>query len=140
MSRASNTTAFQDNKAAFDEIIGDPFAVPDAITGHYTALKNRSSIAATKNNFDEGSATTNPARPNPIDFFCDVELIVVMILKEDDLVAKFEDTYIFESTEDAFTVQERADLEQRLGRAFRKHGISPVSRYFTIIKQKRLTA
>src|SRR5258708_1220483 len=126
---------FAENKRAFDEVIGDPFAKPDPIYEHYPLLKRRSSISAAKNNFDEGRATGNSARPSPVDFFCDVERTIETTLQDRILLIKFGDTYIIESTETAFTPQERSDLEQAVGKAFRENGISPVSVYFTTVRQ-----
>jgi hypothetical protein len=133
--RARASERFRKNKAAFDEIIGDPFSYPEPIYGQYHLLKRRSSISAAKTNFDEGRTTSNKARPSIVDFFCDVERTVEKALIEKNLLIKFADTYITEITEAAFTPDERKDIEQIVGKAFRDHGISPVRIYFTTIRQ-----
>jgi hypothetical protein len=135
VSRARATERFQKNKRAFDEIIGDPFAHPEPIYGQYHLLKRRSSISAAKNNFDEGRTTGNKARPSIVDFFCDVERTIENAISEKNILIKFADTYINESTDTAFTAKERSEIEQVVGKAFREHGISPVTIYFTAIRQ-----
>lgn len=124
---------FIDNKWAFDDIFGDPFATPEPMTGHYQTLKSRGAVAAMKNNFDEGKATRNPAAPNIMDFFCDVEKVVNSSLTPDEY-QKFVNTYIYENPDGGFTSKERTDVEQRLGRILRAKKISPVRRYFTTIR------
>jgi hypothetical protein len=122
------------NKAAFEDVIGDPFAHPEPIQGQYITLRTRSSIMIAKNS-DEGKATKNPATPNIIDFFCDVERIVKRVLKDEALFDKFMDTYIYQTTEDAFTKEERSRLEQQIGKLFIAYKISPVAKYFKVIRK-----
>lgn len=122
------------NRSAFTDVLGDPFAQPEPLEGHYASLKKRSSIRVADNNFDSGKATRNTAQPSMTDFFCDVERTVTTSLDK-ETAQKVVDTYIFEITEDAFTPKERAAIEQTLGKAFRRHKLSPVSKYFTTIRQ-----
>jgi hypothetical protein len=137
VSRERSRERFLANKRAFDDVIGDPYAYPLPITGHYITLKSRSSIAAMNNNFDEGKATRNPATPNIIDFFCDVERILTLNLQTEVEVGKFTRTYITEDDlGEIFTAPERTKLEQEIGKAFRVYSIAPVSKYFTTIRQK----
>lgn len=124
---------FAANKRAFVDIFGDPFATPEPIPGHYQTLKGRGPVAAMKNNFDEGKATRNPASPNIIDFFCDVERIIDDTLTDGERV-KFRDTYLYEET-GRLTQDERTDIEQRLGRVLRAKAVSPVRRYFTVLRR-----
>lgn len=133
--RARQNERYAEYKRAFDDVIGDPFAKPEPIMGHYTGMKNRSAIMVAKNNFGDGHATGNAARPNPIDFFCDVERTVEIAIDDKNVLIKFADTYIIESTETAFTAQERMYLEMKIGKAFMDHGISPVSNYFKTVRQ-----
>lgn len=126
------------NKRAFDDVFGDPFAKPESFTGQYQIFKSRGAIAAMKNNFNEGKATCVPAAPNLIDFFCDVENIVSRNLDPIEQVA-FEATYIFEEEGlNQFTPKERVEIEQRLGRLLRARSISPVVRYFKVVRQAGL--
>lgn len=127
---------FIDNKFAFDEVVGDPFAVPEPIDGHYYILKSRGPVAAMKNNFDEGKATVNPATPNPIDFFCDVERTIEDALEDPKTIGTFFDIYIDQSTEVGFDNEQRVDVEQKVGALFRKRHISPVSKYFRTTRKK----
>lgn len=131
--RETKRERFVNNKWAFDDVFGDPFAVPEPTNGHYQTLKSRGAVAAMKNNFDEGKATRNPAAPNIMDFFCDVEKVVNDNLTPDE-VRKFVNTYFYEKPDGEFNQKERTDVEQRLGRVLRAKKISPVRRYFTTIR------
>lgn len=125
-----------ENKSAFDEIIGDPFAKPEAISGHYMTIKSRGAVQAAQNNFDEGIATRNPACPNVTDFVCDVERTLELTLTPAELIM-FVNTYIYELTGNGtFDQSARSRIEQRVGKAFRDNRISPVSKYFTAIRRK----
>ena len=134
LSRARARERWIDNKLAFDDVIGDPFAWPEPVIGQYRKLKSRSSVMAV-NNSQEGRGTDNPARPNVVDFFCDVEHAVISVLSPEEL-QKFVDTYISESTETAFTPLERSRIEQRIGKVLRQRKLSPVSKYFTVIRMR----
>lgn len=132
---------FKFNKDAFNDVIGDPFGIPEPVQGHYMKLQQRSSIQVSKNEFDMGKATRNTAQPNVIDFVCDVDRIVNAGLVELGLrLTDFEETYIIESTEDTFTAKERMQIEQKIGKLFRSHKLSPVSKYFTTIRQQSVRA
>lgn len=128
------------NKKAFDDVLGDPFSKHE-VDGHYNKLRYRSILSATKSSFGESKVTLHPAKPNAIDFCCDVEQVVERVIGDDpDLLAAFVETYI--TGDDAtiqnskITQQERIYLEQRIGRAFLTHGISPVVKYFAVIKRR----
>ena len=126
---------YAEYKEAFDDVFGDPFATPEPREGRYNLLRGRSSIMATKNNFDEGKGTSNPARPNLIDFFCDVEKTVQTVITTRKELHIFEFTYILENINDSFTPQRRMELELAIGKLLRDRRISPVSRYFTTVRQ-----
>lgn len=133
---------FKFNKMAFDDVIGDPFAIDregniEPRMGNYLKLQRRSSIQVSKNEFDMGKATGNSAQPNVNDFLCDVDHIIMIAFAGDsEILVKFQETYILESTDTAFTPKERSELEQKLGKLFRRHKLSPVSKYFTTIRGK----
>lgn len=122
------------NKIAFDDVLGDPFAKPEPIEGHYGSLQKRSSIRVANNQFDMGKATRNTAQPSITDFACDVERIISSFVIP-ALQQKFRETYITEECDTHFTPAERAKLEQTVGKAFRRNKISPVSKYFTAVRQ-----
>lgn len=123
------------NRGAFQEIFGDPFA-KEPVLGHYQeSKKSTSTLVAAKMDFDSGHATNNPARPSITDFFCDVERIAQIALPDEASVAKFSDTYINETSTTAYTLKERHELEQYIGRLFIAYGISPVSRYFRTVRK-----
>lgn len=124
------------NKVAFDEIVGDPFATEETI-GQYEASKN--STDAKTGQLQKGRG----ARPNFIDFQADVEKSIVDALKKHvgksdvDLAKEltlFYNTYIT-GLEPTYTQQERSEVEQVVGKMLRKRGISPIAKYFTIIKK-----
>lgn len=129
------------NKTAMDDVIGDPYSKQDDRDGHYNKLRYRSILSATKSSFGESKVTLHPAKPNAIDFCCDVEAVILKVLGDDpELLAAFIETYITGDEEtiqnSKITQQERVYLEQRLGRMFLVHGISPVVRYFAVIKRE----
>lgn len=121
------------NRQAFIDVFGDPFAKPEPIPGQYQLLKSRGVVAAMKNNFDEGKATRNPARPSLMDFFCDVENLITRNLNSEHQ-GKFNEAYLYE-VEGALTNKERYGIEQKVGRLLRARKISPVSRYFKTVRQ-----
>lgn len=123
-------------KQAFVDVFGDPYAQPEAIPGHYQTLKGRGPVQAMKNNFDEGKATRNPASPNVVDFYCDVERILEVTLTKDEL-DKFFLIYIVETDLSALDENARQSIEQRIGRTLRERGMSPVRRYFTSIRRSQ---
>lgn len=135
--RSNNDEYYQEyhfNTIAFADVLGDPFGKPEPIEGHYSSLKKRSSIRVATNDFDSGKATRNTAQPSMTDFFCDVERIITTTLDK-ETAQKVIDTYIFEITETALTTKERTAVEQKLGKAFRRNKLSPVSKYFQTIRQ-----
>lgn len=123
-------------KKAFDDVIGDPFSPYDT-HGYYGALKHRSLLSATKNNFGESKATVYPAKPNIVDFCVDVERVIQSVLGDDHgLLRDFITTYVMEQGgEVLLTQQERSYIEQRMGKLFTVRGISPVTRYFSYIRK-----
>lgn len=132
----------QVNKKAFDDVLGDPFSNDEAKQGHYCSMRYRSILSATRNNFGEGAATVNAAKPNAIDFCVDVEKVILKVLGDDlPLLHSFIELYItntvgqFEGNQKSITQAERVYLEQRMGRLFLAQGISPVIKYFTTIRR-----
>lgn len=129
----ANLINIKANKAAFDEVLGDPFADPEK-DGWYNIFKWRGVIGSARYS-DDGHTTATPGRPSQTDFFVDVENIVKRIVGQ-RLIDKFANTYMLGETEEdkILTGLQRDELEQRIGRAFRVHGISPVSQYFTTVR------
>lgn len=135
VTRARIKSIYADNKIAFEDVFGDPFGVPDPTDGHYYSLKTRGLIAAMNNNFDEGKATRNAAMPSILDFFCDVDRVVEDVLTQASDRQRFIDTYITQIAIDALTQKQRSDIEQAMGKLFLSRRISPVTRYFKVIRQ-----
>lgn len=133
LTRVRQAEEFRQNKLAFEDVLGDPFAIPEPIDGHYNTLRSRSSIKVARNNFDEGQATANPARPNVIDFSCDVDRVITEVIKGKKVLQSFLNTYMFGELE--LNSAERTVYEQRMGRLFIERRISPVARYFTTIRR-----
>lgn len=123
------------NKKAFDEILGDPYS-EDNLEGWYNILKARSSIVTLA--FDDTHGTSNPARPTPLDFFCDVEAVIHKTIDDPILLDKFIQTYIIGEI-GLIETKQRAYLEQKIGSMFRsnKYRISPVKKYFIAVRQRR---
>lgn len=124
------------HKDAFVEIFGDPFSRSETQQGHYQTVKSSSSGPSIRTDMVSGRTTSNPARPSAIDFLCDVEHIARIALTAEEDVHRFTETYIHETTTTAYTREERYQIEQNIGRLLRAYGISPVSRYFTSIRQR----
>lgn len=127
------------NKRAFDEVLGDPYSYTsdgsDTIQGHYSRLKNGSGVKVCTIDQQPGGSA-NPARPTALDFFIDVDAAIADGLDEigSKLGDLFINTYFFE-IDPRFTQQERANVEQIIGRLLLKRSISPVSKYFTTIRK-----
>jgi len=131
------------NKKAFDEIVGDPYGYPEPIEGQYSAFKRKGSIRAMEYSAMSSPSPTNKAKPNAMDFFCDVERVIddglIDYFGESNLKsahASFISTYI---TEDGspltFTQAERVGVEQAIGKLLVARKISPVTKYFSVIKK-----
>lgn len=124
---------YAQNKRAFVDVIGDPFALPEPIEGEYYRLKRRTAIK-TFNIDDAGSATARAAQPNKMDFFCDVDNAVGEVVTNKVLLERFWRTYL--DDEPALNQAQRNELEQRIGRKFVVRRISPVREYFKTIRRK----
>jgi hypothetical protein len=125
------------NSQAFREVIGNPYELTDdgePQQGHYSRLKNGSGVKTST--IDQMPGSSNPARPNALDFFIDVDAAIADGLNEigSQLGQLFVNTYFFE-IDPRFTQQERANIEQVIGALLRKRSISPVSKYFTTIRK-----
>lgn len=121
--------------------MGDPFCADDG-EGNYQIMRHRSLLSATRNNFGEGAATVNAARPNAIDFCVDTEAVILKVIGDDEeLLRLFIGTYITWTVDSIkqspLTQDERTWIEQRMGRLFLAHGISPVIKYFTTVRRQR---
>lgn len=132
--RAGKKERFADNKQAFNDVFGDPFAKPEAIEGSYNRLKRRSSINVQQIN-DSVADTKYPAKPSIHDFFCDAERAVDDVIQDETTSRYFVQTYVTEETLTAFTQDERTKLEQEIGKRLHARKISPVTRYFSVIRQ-----
>lgn len=137
------------NKRAFDEIIGDPYSKHD-LAGQYMAMRSRSSVKAVDNSIENQSTqgtSGNAARPNVVDFLCDVDCAIhdgvrkyaKQVLRDGtDVLEEFYKTYLTQDGE--FLLQrQRADIEQIVGQILIARKISPAIRYFTALRQRKIT-
>ena len=132
---------FRDNARAFEAVIGNPFAYPESVQGHYTLLKTRSVQAV---DISSVAGTINEARPSTVDFAIDVDHAIeegIRVYNKQDKslfnssLLKFIGTYLTEESV-LFTQDERRKLEQIIGRLLRVRGIFPIVKYFTAVRQK----
>ena len=128
---------YAENRRAFVDVFGDPSAQPDAIPGQYQTLKSRGNMASALGNIGEGKSTKNLASPCIVDFFCDVDKVVRLELNPAEKQL-FDETFIYEEESGGLNLNERNNIEQRLGRLFRLRGISPVVRYFMAFRKKHI--
>lgn len=119
-------------KRAFDEVMGDPFAL-EPIEGAYSQFKRRSAMRIAEVN-DLGHGVVNPARPLVNDFFCDVENAVRDAIPDDEERQTFWETYLLD--EPLLSQPERTRLELALGKKFIARRLVPVNRYFVVIRHK----
>jgi hypothetical protein len=131
--RARRNEEFSLNKAAFDEVIGDPYAI-EPFDGGYLRFKRQTQIKLQQIN-DLGHGTINPARPLINDFFCDVENIVKEVLTDPEFRNRFWKTYLYEVP--MLNAAERNRVEQRLGKKFWLRGLIPVKNYFIAIRRPK---
>lgn len=120
------------NRKAFEDVIGDPFTLEDKL-GAYNKLKQRGFIGVMDYSAEHSGDSPNAARPSELDFYCDVERVVCREMEQftQDFWLTFR-----EGIEDRFTAEERFAIVQKLGRLFRKLGISPTSKYFTTVRRR----
>jgi len=128
--RANAKARFQKNKAAFEEVFGNPFVKPEPLQGHYQRFTAATvSIKAVR--YDEDPhGTKNPCSPSAIDFVCDVDKLVMRCMTQPGDLGKFLRTYITDDDPNAFTPKQRQRIEQEIGTALLEHKLSPVLGYF----------
>ncbi len=125
------------NKRAFNEVIGDPYALHEPIEGHYSMLKGRSTIMIAGGE-TKSPSPVNQARPNVIDFIIDVDACVEdgMSTMDDVALRIFIDTYITEDPDAVkFDQNQRNKVEQLIGNILVERKIYPVTKYFTTIRK-----
>lgn len=137
------------NKQAFDEICGDPYSKHD-IAGQYMTLRTRSSVKAVDNSIENamGGSSGNAARPNVVDFLCDVDSAVFDglgkyskqrgdgFIQYESLCNDFTATYFTQEGE-YIKQRQRAEIEQIIGQILIARKISPAIRYFTALRQRK---
>lgn len=122
-------------KKAFTEILGDPFALEE-IEGQYNEMRRKCPMHIQRLN-GLGHETKNPAKPNAMDFYCDVERVIEEVV-DTNLLPKFEKIYIMGDIDNPQLSQaQRNRLEQRIGKLLIAHKIYPVRDYFKTIRKRR---
>jgi hypothetical protein len=127
--RRNKNSRFARNKAAFEDVLGNPFMKPESRQGHYQLFKTKSIIKAMVYS-DETNATKNNCQPSVLDFFCDVDNVVSRAMKTKTRLDLFIRTYITDEDASLFTPEEREGIEQQIGETLLELKISPITGYF----------
>ena len=138
LSRVDSKARFQRNKAAFEEVFGNPFFKPEPLQGHYQGLLARSSIQPTDYT-TEGIGTKNPCQPSLADFSCDIEAVIKLVMLNNSGYERFMKTYIYDDDATLFDAKARQQIEQEIGAVLLKRKISPVLGYFRTERKARST-
>ena len=118
----------------------------DSVFAHYRALATSQSISAV-NMAAASGGSRNPAKPTPLDFRCDVDKAIDIVVPKNRRV-RFRLTYIVPWAETDLEQEIFADkmlggirhsFEQRLGELFTKRGLYPVQKkgYFYSVRGKK---
>jgi|ERR1035437_1702332 hypothetical protein len=99
----------------------------------YVTLKSRSTISAVDASQEVGGSV-NLAKPSALDFFCDVDNQVSIVVKG-DMLQVFIERFIV-GNELALTLEQANYFEQRIGQLFVSRGIWPTQKYFKVMRQK----
>lgn len=116
----------------------------DAVMTHYRSLNGIGSISA-MNMASSSKGSPNPARPTPLDFRCDVDKVIIMIVPEKRRT-KFAAVYVLADADAGIELERLADkiiggarhsFEQRLGEQFVQRKLHPVQGrgYFHTIRR-----
>lgn len=128
MGRKNNTNQTHQrrakNKKAFEEVLD-----------YYEISKSKSLVNVMDTAKDNGlNGTINPAAPSILDFICDVDQTIKIVIDNKNILQKFFETYIIGN--DTLDKSEKNSFEQRIGRLFITRGIWPVRKYFFTIRKK----
>lgn len=115
MSKQSNR-----NLLAFNEVLEE-----------YEKLKSDSKLISQKMEHVSGGSS-NPARPSASDFVCDVEKTITDIVKDDAMIRKVVNTFLWGKEE--LDKEQQNYYEQQIGWAFRKRNIWPTANYFRTVR------
>jgi hypothetical protein len=99
----------------------------------YVTLKSRSTISSVDASQEVGGSV-NLAKPSALDFFCDVDNQVSIVVKG-DMLQVFIERFIV-GNELALTLEQANYFEQRIGQLFVSRGIWPTQKYFKVMRQK----
>lgn len=99
----------------------------------YITLKSRSTISAVDVSNESGGAV-NLAKPSALDFFCDIDNQIKIVVK-DDMLPQFIERFIF-GDELVMTLEQTNYFEQRIGQLFVSRGIWPTQKYFRVMRQR----
>lgn len=121
MSKLSKREKQERNRRIFKDVIN-----------HYIDTKYNSKIMAVDLSRPE-RGTPNPARPTPVDFMCDVEMLIERIVPK-TLLKNFFNEYIMENN--SLDQSEKDSFEQQLGSTFAKCQMWPIRKYFLTIRKK----
>ena len=121
--KLDNTRRKEKSKKAFDETLEA-----------YETMKHKSPMSIMDTTV-ETRGTNNPACPTPLDFICDVETQIELIVKDENLLTKLYNTYLF-GGDNILSKSRQNYYEQRIGQLFIQRSIWPVSKYFKTLRNK----
>jgi len=141
MPKSKKSKNYRLNKQAFDQVIDFYRKFIDAKLGSNGVL-NPEQVGS------GGGGSKNPAKPTPLDFKSDVELVIKAKLPKFVTLREFEKTYVQYDSEDEIEREvyaqkllgdKRHSVEQRLGEEFVRRGIFPVQGkgYFHCLRKNR---
>ena len=87
---------------------------------------------------DDTSGSTNPITPSNLDFFCDVELAIEAVLKDDKAIRNFSDEYFLGIP--TWNDTQKFHFEQKIGQLFVTRRIWPIKQYFSTVRDRYETA
>jgi hypothetical protein len=109
------------NLLAFNEVLEE-----------YEKLKYDSKLIAQNMATEHNGGSPNPARPSASDFVCDVEKTITAIVKDDAMIRKVVNTFLWGKEE--LDKGQQSYYEQQIGWAFRKRNIWPTASYFRTVR------
>ena len=99
----------------------------------YITLKSRSTISAVDSS-QEAGGSANLAKPSALDFFCDVDNQINIVVKE-NMLQLFIERFII-GDESKLTLEQVNYFEQRIGQLFVSREIWPIQKYFKVMRQR----
>lgn len=77
-----------------------------------------------------GAQNSRVVKPSDSDFTCDVELAINYVIPEPDVRKLFNEAYLLDLSDVPLTQAEKSEIEEKIGTAFVKRRIFPLTQYF----------